>query len=62
MTPTFDLTIAAAAQSGRCSTRTIRRWIAEGRLPAQRFGPRMIRVSSADLDTLLRPIPTKSGE
>lgn len=37
-----------------CSSRTIRRWIAEGRLPAQRFGPRTIRIRTTDLDALGR--------
>jgi excisionase family DNA binding protein len=38
--------------------RTIRRYISEGRLPAYRLGPRLIRVKVVDSDQLLRPIYT----
>jgi excisionase family DNA binding protein len=40
------------------SDRTIRRWIAQGLLPAERLGPKLIRVNTVDLDRLQRPIPT----
>lgn len=42
----------------RCglSYRTIRRWVAAGRLPAVRVGPRLLKVSTADLDTLITPV------
>ncbi|MGI8716934.1 MAG: excisionase family DNA-binding protein [Lapillicoccus sp.] len=38
--------------------RTIRRRIADGSLTGYRMGPRLIRVDLAELDNLLRPIPT----
>ncbi len=47
----------AAAYLG-CNTRTIRRQIAAGHLTGYRFGSRIIRVDLAELDQLLRPIPT----
>lgn len=40
------------------SGRTIRRWIAEGRLEAKRFGPRLIRVKVSDVEALGSDIPT----
>jgi excisionase family DNA binding protein len=39
------------------SSRTIRRRIADGSLPAHRFGPRLIKIDLNDLDQLFRPIP-----
>jgi excisionase family DNA binding protein len=38
------------------SYRTIRRWIADGRLNAVRVGPRLLKVSVADLDAIMQPI------
>jgi excisionase family DNA binding protein len=40
------------------STRTIRRYIAEGRLPGYRVGPRLVKIDLDDLDSLAQPIPT----
>lgn len=42
--------IKRCATEAHCSERTIRRYIAEGRLKAVRVGPRMLRV---DRDSLL---------
>jgi excisionase family DNA binding protein len=42
------------------SVRTIRRYIADGRLPSYRVGPRLVKVDYADLDALLQPIPKTS--
>ena len=50
----IDLT--AAAEYLGVSVITLRRRIAEGRLPAYRLGPRAIRVRIADLDALMQPI------
>ncbi|OZE26167.1 hypothetical protein CH262_08315 [Rhodococcus sp. 05-2255-1e] len=36
--------------------RTIRTYIADGRLPAWRMGPRLVKVDESDLDNLLTPI------
>lgn len=41
------------------SERTIRNYIARGDLPGHRVkGSRLVRIRRADLDALLRPIPT----
>lgn len=50
---------AEAAEYLGVTTRTIRRYIAIGLLPASRIrGSRLIRIDRADLDALLRPIPS----
>ncbi len=36
--------------------RTIRRWVASGRLNAVRVGPRLLKVSAADVEKLIRPV------
>lgn len=46
---------AAAAELGVCD-RTIRRYLASGRLKGYRVGGRMIRVDAAQLDMALSPI------
>jgi excisionase family DNA binding protein len=52
------VTIAAAAERLGLSTKSVRRRIADGTLPAYRIGPRLIRLDSADVDRLLpRRIP-----
>lgn len=50
------VTIQGAAEILSCSTKTIRRKIASGELPARRIGARMIRVDAADLAELGRPV------
>jgi excisionase family DNA binding protein len=37
---------------------TIRRWVAAGRVPAYRAGPRLLKIDLNELDAMLRPIPT----
>jgi excisionase family DNA binding protein len=49
------MTQASAAQELGCSVRTIRRYIADGRIPAVRLG-REIRIDPVDLDAFLTPI------
>jgi excisionase family DNA binding protein len=51
------VSIQAAADKYNISTRTIRRYIAAGRLPAYRVGPSLVRIDLDDLDRLARPIP-----
>jgi len=49
-------TIATAAEQVPCSERTIRRYIADGRLKGYRVGPRMIRIDLDELDSLPRSL------
>lgn len=49
-----------AAERVGVSTRTLRRWIAAGRLTGYRVGPQLIRLDPAEVDALLRPIPSAS--
>jgi excisionase family DNA binding protein len=53
--------IPTAAEMAVCSTKTIRRLIAQGDLTGYRLGSRMIRVDLNELDEIMRPIPT-SGD
>lgn len=42
-------TIPEIAAERGVSTRTVRRWIAEGKLKATRYSPRVIRVETEEL-------------
>ena len=46
-----------AAEAMSVSTKTIRRWIAAGNLPAYRCGKRAIRIKLEDLEATPRQIP-----
>lgn len=48
--------IAEAAEHFAVNVKTIRRWIASGRLSAQRIGPRLIRLDRDELLNLGRRI------
>ena len=52
-----DLSIADAADALNINPKTVRRAIAEGRLPAYRVG-KLIRLRRADLAAMATPIPT----
>lgn len=52
------LTIAEAAERLHVSTKTIRRYIASGRLTGYRVGTHLIRLNPSEVERLLRPIPT----
>ena len=52
------LTLREAGEWYGLSERTLRRRIAEGKLPAFRVGPRSIRVTAEDVAALAQPIPT----
>ena len=47
------LTVSEVAEVCRLSTRTVRRWIERGELPAHRLG-RQLRISEKDLKIFLR--------
>ncbi|MFT3871530.1 MAG: helix-turn-helix domain-containing protein [Nocardioides sp.] len=55
--PTY-LSLEQAAQITEQSVKTIRRRIADGTLPAYRFGGRNIRIKLDDLEATARAIPT----
>lgn len=59
MNPTAPewLSLQKAAIIYGVSVDTLRRRISAGRLPASRFGVRLIRVRIEDLERLYRPIP-----
>ncbi|MBB3752695.1 excisionase family DNA binding protein [Mycolicibacterium sp. BK634] len=50
------VSIQQAADHLNVSTKTVRRYIADGRLKAVRLGPRLIRVERDSIDALMRPI------
>ena len=47
-----------AADYAGVPVRTLRDWVAKGRLPAYRIGPRQIQVNLNDIDALRVRIPT----
>jgi len=50
------LSSSQAAELIGCDPRTLRRMVAEGRLPAARLGPRrLLRFDPRDLEALRRP-------
>jgi excisionase family DNA binding protein len=49
---------ATGAAYADVSTRTIYRWIADGRLRAFRAGPKLIKIDQAELDRIIQPVPT----
>lgn len=53
--------LADAAAQTQLNVRTIRRYIAAGRLTGYRVGPKSIRIDQVELDALSKPIPTVSG-
>lgn len=52
------ISIESAAKRLDCGARTIRRLIASGDLTGYRVGKRLLRVDAAEVEKLLRPIPT----
>ncbi|WP_425394556.1 helix-turn-helix domain-containing protein [Aldersonia kunmingensis] len=45
-----------AADYADVSTKTIRRYIASGRLTGYRVGPRLIKIDLNDLDRIMQPV------
>jgi len=58
MSTTNVITISEAAARLNVNARTVRRRIADGTLTGYRVGPHLIRLDPAEVDALLRPIPT----
>src|ERR1700749_3467381 len=56
------LTVAEVAGQLKLNQQTIRNWIDRGELPAVRLGSRRVRIRRADLDALLAPGRTASGQ
>lgn len=54
--------IQQAAQRAAVSDRTIRRYIAEGRLTGYRVGRKLLRVDLDQVDALIKQIPTAGGD
>jgi len=52
------LSLEQAADCMSVSVKTIRRWIAEGTLPAYRCGKRTIRIRLDELESAPRQIPS----
>lgn len=50
--------LAQAAKYADVSTRTLRRYIGQGRLTGYRVGPRLLKVDLNEIDRLAKPIPT----
>jgi excisionase family DNA binding protein len=48
-------TLAEAAERTHVSVRTLRRWIAQGRLNVYRVGPRLLRVDPDDVEAMMKP-------
>lgn len=61
VTPRY-IPLGEAADYLGFSERSLRRYIAEGRLPAYRLGPRQLRFKRADLDALVTRVPTAGGD
>ena len=55
-------TVQEAADYLKVSTKTIRRYITQGLVEADRVGPRLIRVNLASLDNLGRSLQYLGGE
>lgn len=56
MKPPQLITVSDGAARAGVSPVTLRRWIADGFLPAYRLGPRSIRIDPRDLDGVCRPL------
>lgn len=49
-------TVRGVAEIRNVSTKTVRRWISEGLIYAERIGPRLIRIDMNSLDKVGRPL------
>ena len=51
--------MAEACEYARCGDRTLRRWVATGKITGYRLG-RHLRIDLDELDAAMRPIQTAS--
>ena len=56
------VSINQAAEYANVHPITVRRWVSASRLPAFRIGPRLLKIDMADLEAMLRPVPTGGRE
>lgn len=49
-------TVKSVAAKRNVSTKTVRRWISDGLIYAERVGPRLIRIDMNSLDNIGRPL------
>ena len=52
------LSVRDAAEFHNVSEKTIRRWIPQGILPAERVGPKLIRIDQTEMHLLSKPVAT----
>jgi excisionase family DNA binding protein len=52
------VSLATGAAYADISTRTLRRYISQGRLTGYRVGPRLVKVDLSELRNLASPIPS----
>jgi excisionase family DNA binding protein len=55
------VTLQEAADYYGVTDRTVRRLIADGYLPAERLGPRLLRIRAADLDKVGQQVPSAAA-
>jgi excisionase family DNA binding protein len=56
------VSIDETAQLLGCTDRSVRRWIADGKLTAYRLGNKLVRLDLDDVYAMLREIPTAGGD
>lgn len=52
------VSLSVAAEYADVSTRTLRRYISDGRLTGYRVGPRLLKVDLNEVEAIATPIPT----
>jgi len=55
------VSIERAAEFLSVTTRTVRKWISTGELPAKRLGKRTIRIDFEDLRIFCKPVQGRYG-